>query len=586
MATESDSSTTNPNSTQTSIVTQSVNLPENGTIPITGHKLTGHNFNQWSHSVMIFVCGKGKEDYLTGTAVQPEENSPGYRLWKVENNMVMSWLLNSMTNETEENFMYYKTAKEIWDAARETYSNKDNTSAVFEIKGILHDLKQGDLPVTDHFNTLVRYWQQLDVLEDVTWSCSNDGKQYKQIQEKERVYKFLLGLNRDLDEVRGRILSIKPLPNVREVFSEVRREETRRKVMLGSVNNQPSTEGSALVVKGFPSSATRTTQQNNYNNQRRNNRPWCDHCKKPGHTKESCWKLHGKPADWKPSTWGSQGNIATTEAQITTEAETGPFNREQIETLHKMLQTTIQTALNPGGTSTATMAQQGNLYTALSAQKQDTAPWIVDSGASDHMIGDITTFDEYRPISRENLVKIADGTYSNVAGIGSVVISEEIKLYYVLFVPNLSYNLLSISKLTRDLNCITKFSSKSCEFQALNSGRTIGSAEMSLGLYLLRVEVPGRQTQRISCAVSSQNKDSAIMLWHYRLGHPNFLYFKKLFPSLINKNSNQLQCEVCQLSKHVRSSYSVQPYKSSHPFYLIYSDVWGPSKIKNISGSK
>ena len=45
------------------------------------------------------------------------------------------------------------------------------------------------------------------------------------------------------------------------------------------------------------------------------------------------------------------------------------------------------------------------------------------------MTGDITTFDEYRPISRENSVKIANGTYSNVAGIGSVVISEEIKLY-------------------------------------------------------------------------------------------------------------------------------------------------------------
>ena len=54
---------------------------------------------------------------------------------------IISWLLNSMTTETGENFMYYKTAKEIWDAARETYSNKDNTSAIFEIKGILHDLK-------------------------------------------------------------------------------------------------------------------------------------------------------------------------------------------------------------------------------------------------------------------------------------------------------------------------------------------------------------------------------------------------------------------------------------------------------------
>ena len=48
--------------------------------------------------------------------------------------MVMSWLINSMTNEIGKNFMYYKSAKEIQDAAKETYSNKDNTSEVFEIE--------------------------------------------------------------------------------------------------------------------------------------------------------------------------------------------------------------------------------------------------------------------------------------------------------------------------------------------------------------------------------------------------------------------------------------------------------------------
>ncbi|KAG8373786.1 hypothetical protein BUALT_Bualt11G0061300 [Buddleja alternifolia] len=221
MASESESDTSNPISSQTTIISQPATFFESGMIPITGHKLTGHNLNQWSHSIMIIVCGKGKEDYLTGAAVQPKESSSDYRTWKVENNMVMSWLLNSMTNETGQNFMYYKTTKEIWDAALDTYSNKDNTSVDFEIKGILHDLRQGDSPVTEYYNMLIRYWQQLDMLEDVTWRCSVDGRQYKQIQEKERVYRFLLGLNRDLDEVRGRILSTKPLPGVREAFSKV-----------------------------------------------------------------------------------------------------------------------------------------------------------------------------------------------------------------------------------------------------------------------------------------------------------------------------------------------------------------------------
>ncbi|GAV60945.1 UBN2_3 domain-containing protein [Cephalotus follicularis] len=131
---------------------------ENSLLPITDHKFNGSNYNQWSHSVMIFICRNGKEDYIIGTTIPPDESGARYRTWKAENHMVMSWLLNSMTNEMGENFMYYQTAKEIWDATRETYSNKDNMSVVFEIKGVLHDQRRGEMTVIDYFNALIRYW--------------------------------------------------------------------------------------------------------------------------------------------------------------------------------------------------------------------------------------------------------------------------------------------------------------------------------------------------------------------------------------------------------------------------------------------
>ena len=87
----------------------------------------------------------------------------------------MSWLINSMTNETGENFMYYKSAKEICDAAKETYSNKDNTSKVLEIEGTLHDLRQGEFSVTEYFNFLNKLWQQLDICEELEWKCLEDS---------------------------------------------------------------------------------------------------------------------------------------------------------------------------------------------------------------------------------------------------------------------------------------------------------------------------------------------------------------------------------------------------------------------------
>ena len=47
-------------------------------LTITGHKLNGQNFIQWAQSVRIFICGKGKEEYLTGAIVQLKEDDPGY----------------------------------------------------------------------------------------------------------------------------------------------------------------------------------------------------------------------------------------------------------------------------------------------------------------------------------------------------------------------------------------------------------------------------------------------------------------------------------------------------------------------------
>ena len=85
-----------------------------------------------------------------------------------------------------------------------------------------------------------------------------------------------------------------------------------------------------------------------------------------------------------------------------------------------MLQATLHGPLNLAGTSIATMAQQGSVFTELNANKTDTKPWIVDSGASNHMMGNITRFDKYRPCNEGATVRFADGSFSVVAGIGLV----------------------------------------------------------------------------------------------------------------------------------------------------------------------
>ena len=100
MATERETSNPSRVATNTEASSSNHNRGTEGSfLSVIGHKLNRHNYLQWSQSVMMFICGRGKDKYLTSAAVQPKKEDPKYKTWKMENNMVMSWLINSMTND-------------------------------------------------------------------------------------------------------------------------------------------------------------------------------------------------------------------------------------------------------------------------------------------------------------------------------------------------------------------------------------------------------------------------------------------------------------------------------------------------------
>ena len=89
----------------------------------------------------------------------------------------------------------------------------------------------------------------MDLFYEIKWECSEDGTKYSKMVEKEQVFDFFHGLNPELDEVRGRLLWTKPFPSLREAFAKVRREESRRRVMLSASvhsNYEVNTQNFAL----------------------------------------------------------------------------------------------------------------------------------------------------------------------------------------------------------------------------------------------------------------------------------------------------------------------------------------------------
>ena len=195
--------------------------------------------------------------------------------------------------------------------------------------------------------------------------------------------------------------------------------------------------------------------------------------------------------------------------------------------------------------------------------------WVIDSGATDHMAGNSSPFSTFQSQSSPSTVTLADGSHSCVLGYGTIVPTPSIPLTSVLSLPNFSFNLMSVSKLTRAFKCYISFFPDFCLFQDLMTKQIIGRGRESGCLYILDPTVP----RPIDCSGVTTPFET-----NCRLGHLSLPLLKKPCPQFSSLLS--LNYESCQFAKHHRLSYSPRVNKrASAPFELVHSDVWGPCPV-------
>ena len=172
---------------------------------------------------------------------------------------------------------------------------------------------------------------------------------------------------------------------------------------------------------------------------------------------------------------GKSAQTAT--SQPTSEPTTNQtFSKAQLEQLSQLFS-------SPNTLPATSLMVNGSTMSSQVDKAIQGEPWIIDSGASDHMTGSRYLFSSYTPCSSNRLVQIANGSFTPVLGIGNIYLNDEILLSNVLHVSNLSCNLLSISKITTDLECVVKFSPSFCVFQDRASVKMIWGAKEATSLY-------------------------------------------------------------------------------------------------------
>ena len=88
--------------------------------------LTGDNYATWSRSMRIALSVKNKLEFVEGSVIaEPDPADPNFRAWLRNNNVVISWLLNSVSKEISSSIIYLATAAEMWKELKECFQQSN-----------------------------------------------------------------------------------------------------------------------------------------------------------------------------------------------------------------------------------------------------------------------------------------------------------------------------------------------------------------------------------------------------------------------------------------------------------------------------
>ena len=113
-------------------------------------------------AMILALNSKNKLGFVNGSIKAPLEETDleGYATWSRCNNMVHSWIVNTLNPEIVDNVIYYSTAYEVWEDLRERFS-QSNAHRIFEIQQDIACLRQEQLSVSAYYTKLKGLWDEL-----------------------------------------------------------------------------------------------------------------------------------------------------------------------------------------------------------------------------------------------------------------------------------------------------------------------------------------------------------------------------------------------------------------------------------------
>ena len=427
-------------------------------------KLHDDNFHVWKEHIEWVLAYRELDDHITDEP--PDESGEEFKTWKRSDARARAIIGLSLSDEYVNHVRGEKTAKKMWT----TILN------VFQRHTLLNKLT-----ARRNFYTVSMYdgEKMLNYINRVCQLASTLKSMDAYVDDAEIAMAILNGLP---EQYSNLIVALDALGSdqaftIDFVKSRLLQEEQRSKHRREASTSSVKSGASALLGSAGQNykSKVRTGASRGIK---------CEHCGKKGHNALKCWYLHPEKAPWATKT-----NAAAMDTVKRAESEN---DKDPVR-------------LMASGVSSDT-----------GINKHIGSLWLIDSGASSHMTFDISNFIKYTLI-QPDYVEVGDKSKVLAVGKGTIPLSIIVNGKYtkcllsnVLHVPDLAYNLLSVS--TMDAKGIkTIFSKGQCSM--IKNNRVLAQGYQLGGLYALRI-APSDDSMKVAAVASLQ-------LWHARLGHVN-----------------------------------------------------------------
>ena len=265
------------------------------TVLVTQPLTSSENYSAQAQAVRKALLTKNKLGFIDGTLTL---SSPlvstllAVQAWIRCDNMVGTQLTNSISPKLQASIIYEDIALEIQNDLRDRLAQK-NGPRIYNLKKEIVEFHQGEVSITNFFTQLKVLWDQLhNYIPFPSCTCGkctcNVNKRLNDLQARESVMKFLMGLNESFSQVRTYILLMESLPSINKVYSLMIQEEIQRCVTNGF---NAKVELAALIAKSQNFNGNTGVNYSGNNGNKGKDKPIC--------TVDKCYKLHRFPPSYK-----------------------------------------------------------------------------------------------------------------------------------------------------------------------------------------------------------------------------------------------------------------------------------------------